>query len=145
MENRSESWAPQRILCVIGCIAAVVFAGVGVLLLAGGDRAGPVLLGVATLAALALACYTGLARPRLAADNTGIRLRTLAGTHDFSWHEISASVASTRRLGRDVATLELDSGERPPHLFVLGRLELNAEPADVLDTLNELRAAQAPE
>lgn len=108
-------------------------------MLLSGDRAGPLLLAVATIAAIAFASYTGFARPRLAADHTGLRVRTLAGTHSFGWPEVSATLVTTRRLGRDVPTLELDTGDRSPQLIVLGKLELDAEPADVLDELNALR------
>lgn len=120
-------------------MAAAVFAAVAVVLLFRGDTAGPLLFAVATVAALALGGYTSFGRPRLAADSAGLRVRTLGGTHAFAWDEVRTTVVTTHRLGRDVRTLELDTGDRPPHLIVFGRLELDADPADVLETLDTLR------
>ena len=46
----------------------------------------------------------------------------------------------TRRLGRDTATLEVDADNaEPPALVVLGRLDLGADPEDVVDELLALR------
>lgn len=117
----------------------MAFAAVAVVLLLRGDAAGPLLFAVATVAALVFGCYTSFGRPRLAADSAGLRVRTFGGTHELAWAEVRAKIVTTRRLGRDVRTLELETGDRPPHLIVFGRLELDADPADVLETLNTLR------
>lgn len=138
MDNRVV-WAPPALLAVISWVLAPAFAAVAVVFGLGGDAAGPLLFAVATLAAVAFGCYTSFARPRLAADSTGLRVRTLGGRHDFAWGEVRAKVVTTRRLGRDVPTLEIDTGNKPPHLIVFGRLELDADPANVLETLDTLR------
>ena len=77
-----------------------------------------------------------LLRPRLAADATGLRVRTLHGTHELAWPDTLTLLRSTKRLGRDSKTLEISSGDQ---LFVFGWLELGTDPADVLDELNRLR------
>lgn len=138
MENRVV-WAPRVALGVVAWVAGAVFAAMTVVLLIGGDTAGPLLFAVATLGAVAFGCYTSFGRPRLAADSAGLRVRTLGSTRDLAWGDVRTKVVSTRRLGRDVHTLELDTGDRPPHLIVFGRLELDADPADVLETLETLR------
>lgn len=132
------SWAPRPLLGAVFWVSAAAFAVLAVLTLLAGNNTGPILLGLAALATAALGCYTSFARPRLAADRTGLRIRTLLGTHDFGWAHVTAKVATTRRLGREVHTLEIDTGEHAPHLVVLGRLELDAEPADVLEAINRV-------
>lgn len=139
MDNRVESWAPARSVAVVAWSFAAVCLLATALLLVSGDSAGPILLGTATIALVALACYTTFARPRLAADHAGLRVRTLAGIHRFGWSEVAVRLATTRRLGREVTTLEIDAAEHDPPLIVLGRLELDADPADVLSALDELR------
>jgi hypothetical protein len=44
---------------------------------------------------------------------------------------------TTRRLGRDALTLEIDGDD---HLIVLGWMELGEDPRDVLAVLSALRA-----
>lgn len=138
MENRVV-WAPRVALGVVAWAAGAVFAAVTVVLLLGGDTAGPLLFAVATLGAVAFGCYTSFGRPRLVADPTGLRVRTLGSAYGFAWGDVRTKVVTTPRLGREVRTLEIDTGDRPPHLIVLGRLELDADPADVLETLDALR------
>jgi hypothetical protein len=101
------------------------------------DLMSAVLVGVATLFAGAFAIHGTLLRPRLTADFTGIRARTLAGTVTLSWAEARVRLRTTRRLGRDSVTLEVDSED---HLVVLGWLDLGEDPRDVLDVLSALRA-----
>lgn len=139
MENDAASWAPTRLLSLLAWALSAACAAVSVLRVLNGDRAGPLLFAVATLLVAAFACYTSFARPRLAADRSGLRVRTLTASHDIAWGEVVTRTVTTHRLGREVRTLELDTGDRPPHLIVLGRLELGADPTDVLETLDALR------
>ena len=104
-----------------------------------GDGPGALLTTGAVVGACAVGCYTSFPRPRLAADDAGIRVRTLGGSYELGWDEVEISTVTTHRLGRPSHTLEIDTGEQPPHLVVFGRFELAADPADVLDTLEELR------
>jgi hypothetical protein len=84
--------------------------------------------------------FTLVARPRLAADHEGIAVRGLTGTRRWTWAEVNVRLVRTRRLGRETSTLEVDAeNAEPPALVVLGRLDLGAEPEDVVDALLELR------
>lgn len=139
MENHVANWGPRPLLAALGWIFAIVSAVLAVLLSLNGDQAGPLLLAVATLAAIAFASYTSFAKPRLRADRTGLRVRTLKGAYSFDWQEVTVELVTTRRLGRDATTVEIDTAPRAPHLIILGRLELDADPADVLEVLNDLR------
>ncbi|WP_410647295.1 PH domain-containing protein [Amycolatopsis sp. cmx-4-54] len=109
----------------------------GVLWLAiGGDVGGTLLTGFATLSVGALALHGTLLRPRLAAGPDGILARTVGGARHYSWSEARLRVRTTRRLGRDSLTLEVESGD---HLLVFGRIDLGEDPRDVLDVLTALK------
>jgi hypothetical protein len=101
------------------------------------DRAGTLFFGVGAVVFGLFAAYGTLLRPKLAADRDGLRMRTLGGTHRFAWHEVRLQLVTTRRLAREVTTIELETGENG--LVVLGWLELGADPRDVLDELDALR------
>ncbi|WP_410576935.1 PH domain-containing protein [Amycolatopsis sp. lyj-108] len=102
----------------------------------GGDLGGTVLTGMAMLSTGALALHGTLIRPRLAAGPGGILARTVGGAHRYSWTEARLRLRTTRRLGRDSVTLEVESGE---HLLVFGRIDLGEDPRDVLDVLTALK------
>lgn len=133
MDNSSPHWAPRPVLVGTGC-AAAVFAIVAAVL--AGDRMSTVFFTVAAVALTALSLHGLLVRPRLTADPRGLRIRTTTGKHDLDWPDVIARVRTTRRLGRDAATLEIEAGEQ---LYVFGWLELGADPRDVLDTLTALK------
>jgi hypothetical protein len=78
-----------------------------------------------------------VARPRLAADAAGITVRSLTGRRHWNWADVTVRLVHTRRLGRDMPTVELDAD---PDLVVLGWLDLGADPADVVDAISALRA-----
>jgi hypothetical protein len=104
------------------------------------DPPGRVLIGaVAVLLALA-GLYASVARPRLSADQDGLAVRGLTGSRRWAWAEVNVRLVRTRRLGRDSSALEVDADNaEPPALVVLGRLELGADPEDVVDELLALR------
>lgn len=135
MDNSSASprWAPAPALTAL-CWFATASALAAVFLLS--DPRGRVLFGVAALVLAAISAHGTLLRPRLAADEQGIHLRTLHGRVDLVWAETRTRLRTTRRLGRDAETLEIEAGDQ---LFVFGRLELGADPRDVLDVLRALR------
>ncbi|MGB3437942.1 MAG: PH domain-containing protein [Actinophytocola sp.] len=104
------------------------------------DPPGRVLLAAVALLLAFAGVYTSIARPRLAADQDGITVRGLTGTRRWVWAEVNVRLVRTRRLGRDAATLEVDADNaEPPALVVLGRLELGADPEDVVEELLALR------
>lgn len=100
------------------------------------DPTGRVLVSLAALVAALLALHGTLARPRLAADSNGLVLRRLASKRQWAWAEVNVRLARTRRLGREVSTLELDAED---DLVVLGWLDLGVAPEDVADALRDLR------
>jgi Bacterial PH domain len=104
------------------------------------DPAGRVLLGVGALVLALNGLYTAVVRPRLAADREGVAVRRLSGTRRWTWAEVNVRLVRTRRLGREVATLEVDAeNAEPPDLVVLGRFDLGADPEEVVDELLALR------
>jgi hypothetical protein len=124
MEPDLAQWSPRPVET-----AVAILAGLVVLLLALlADPGGRLLLGVAALGLLAVGAADVLLRPRLSADRTGIRVRTLVEVDEHT------------RYGLTSRTLELEAGE----LFVvLGKRTLGADPRDVADTLARIRYTAA--
>jgi hypothetical protein len=102
-----------------------------------GDRGGLVLFALAAVAVGAFAAHATLVRPRLAADAEGLLARTLSGTHRLPWAQTRTRLRTTRRMGRDGVTLEIEHDDQ---LYVFGWLDLGEDPRDVLDVLSTLRA-----
>jgi hypothetical protein len=102
-----------------------------------GDRGGLVLFTLAAVAVGAFATHATIVRPRLAAGAEGLLTRTLSGTRRLPWAQTRTRLRTTRRLGRDGVTLEIEHDEQ---LYVFGWLELGEDPRDVLDVLSSLRA-----
>ncbi|GAB2827734.1 PH domain-containing protein [Lentzea nigeriaca] len=100
------------------------------------DNAGRLLIGLATLLVSYLAAFGTIARPRLSADANGLAVRGFASTTHLQWHEVKVKLQTTRRLGRQQQTLELDADDR---LVVLTKLDLGAEPEEVAGVLHALR------
>ena len=133
----AKTWSPQPALVVLAWVLAV---GAGAWAVLADDPPGRVLLGaVAVLLGLA-GLFATVARPRLAADSEGIAVRGFTGTRRWTWAEVNVRLVRTRRLGRDAATVEVDAeNAEPPALVVLGRLDLGADPEDVVEELLALR------
>jgi hypothetical protein len=133
----AKTWAPQPSIVALAWVLAVA---AGAWAAFTDDPPGRVLLGVVALLLAFAGVYTAVARPRLAADQDGIAIRGLTGTRQWTWAEVNVRLVRTRRLGRDTATLEVDAeNAEPPALVVLGRLDLGADPEDVVDELLQLR------
>jgi hypothetical protein len=131
--REGHSWAPDAPLVALAWVLAAAGAGGAFLI---GDAPGRLLLGVLAAMAAFAGLFGTLARPRLVADPSGVTVRGLSGRRHWTWAEVTVRLTRTRRLGRDVATLELDAD---PDLVVLGRLDLGADPVDVVETLRALR------
>ncbi|WP_433274968.1 PH domain-containing protein [Actinosynnema sp. CS-041913] len=132
-----RSWSPKP------AVAALAWALAAVALVAtilGPEATARVMLGTATAMLLALAAYSTFVRPKLTADGDGLTVRTLTGARHLPWHQVKVKLVRTRRLGREVATLELDwrQGE-DEQLFVLTPMDLGTDPEDVADVLHALR------
>jgi hypothetical protein len=103
----------------------------------GDDPRGRILTGVATAGLLLFALFGTVARPRLSADADGLEIRRLLGRQHWAWGAVRITVSSTRRFGRTVSLLELDSADLDDDggLVVLGWLDLGTEPAEVAAVL----------
>ncbi|GAB3486622.1 PH domain-containing protein [Amycolatopsis cihanbeyliensis] len=145
MDNSNPKWAPRTAVVAVGWMLAAFAAAGTVVAALEIDPPGAVLLGVGTLALAAAAAHGTVVRPRLAADRQGIRVRTLAGSHRLDWAEARVRLATVRRLGREVTTLEIDPTDPDSGLIVLGALELGADPRDVLTELRTQAGWTAPE
>jgi Bacterial PH domain len=126
-------WSPRPVETAAAAGGAVV----ALLLALVTDPAGRVLFGIAAAGLLALVTADLLLRPRLAADATGLRLRTLAVRRSVPWSAVERVEVDERdRYGLSARTLEVDAGET---LVVLGRRGLGADPRDVADALARIR------
>jgi hypothetical protein len=102
-----------------------------------GDRGGLVLFALAAVAVGAFATHATLVRPRLAAGTDGLVTRTMSGTQRLPWAQTRTRLRTTRRMGRDGVTLEIEHDDQ---LYVFGWLDLGEDPREVLDVLSTLRA-----
>jgi hypothetical protein len=133
----AKTWSPRVEIVVLAWALA---AAAAVSALFTDDPPGRVLLWTVTVVLGMAGLFTTVARPRLAADHDGVTVRGLTGARHWTWAEVNVRLVRTRRLGRDASTLEVDADNaEPPALVVLGRLDLGADPEDVVDELLELR------
>jgi Bacterial PH domain len=132
-----RTWAPK---VELAALAWVLAAAAGAWAAFADDPPGRVLLGTVALFLAAAGLFGSVVRPRLAADHQGVTVRGLARTRTWTWAEVNVRLVRTRRLGRDTTSIELDADNAEvPDLVVLGRLDLGADPEDVVDALLELR------
>lgn len=101
------------------------------------DPMGRILFAVAAVGLLLLAAADLMLRPRLAADPTGLQVRTLTSHRRLPWSAIErVEVDEHARRGLVSRTLEIESdGE----LIVLSKRALGEDPRDVVDTLARIR------
>ncbi|MGY1793632.1 PH domain-containing protein [Geodermatophilus sp. SYSU D00525] len=126
--------------------AETVTLGLGGVLLTlaalGLDAAGRVLVGAAGVLLVGTALRDVVLRPRLAADDAGVVVRTLAGRTRLPWAGLHVRLRTTRRLGVRSRLLELDTAAHPDDegtLVLLGRRDLGTDPAAVARALEALR------
>ncbi|EHK88950.1 PH domain-containing protein [Saccharomonospora azurea] len=136
MDNSARAWAPRPGLVGVGWALTVAAACALAWTALSGDRPGTLLLSVVTAAFAALSLHGTVVRPRLTADASGVRLRTLGRTHSLRWSDVAVRLTTARRYGREAQIVELDSDDR---LTVLGWIELGTDPHDVYDELVRLR------
>ncbi|WP_285636482.1 PH domain-containing protein [Lentzea sp. NBRC 102530] len=129
----TRTWSTPATVVLLGWLAA---ASLAIATLVADDNAGRLLIGLATLLVAYLAAFASLARPRLSADANGLVVRGFASRTQLPWHEVKVKLQTTRRLGREQQTLELDADDR---LVVLTRLDLGADPEEVAGVLHALR------
>ena len=142
---RRRRWHAARVQWSPPAGPAVALALLGIALGAGSltlDPAGRVLVGGAAVLLLVLAARDLLVRPRLAAEPEGLVVRRLSGRKLLPWSRVRVRVRTTRRLGVQGRSLELDTAPGPQDdgvLVLLGRWDLGAAPDDVARTLHALR------
>lgn len=130
-----NSWSPS--LGLVG-VAAVGAIGASAWCVITPDPAGRLLVGLTGLVLALAALYGMRARPRLAADPAGLVISGFGGRQRFEWSAVHRlELVHTRRFGRDVPTLEIET--LPERLHVFSRLELGADPRDVADAITGLR------
>jgi len=133
----ARSWSPKAEVAALAWVLAAVMAAVAITI---DDRPGRLLLGLVAAVLVAVALFTTVVRPRLTANHDGVTVRGLTGRRQWRWGEVNVRLAHTRRLGREVATVELDAeNAAQPDLVVLGWFDLGADPRDVVEALLELR------
>jgi Bacterial PH domain len=130
-----RNWSPQASLVGVGWALAAAAAVWTVLT---DDNGGRLLGGVATIVLVLLALYGTVARPRLRADEEGLTVRGLFGSRNWPWPQVRFRVDHHRRLGRTSSMLEI-TVLPDEQLIVLGRLDLGADPEDVVEELTALR------
>lgn len=103
-------------------------------------------IAVVALALFAVCACGTVLRPRLLADEDGVVVRGLRGTHRWQWRDVGVRVRRNRRLGRTISTLELEVPENSitGGLVVLTRLDLGEDPQDVAEALDARRPQRSP-
>ncbi|MFJ5987783.1 PH domain-containing protein [Lentzea sp. NPDC092896] len=129
----TRTWSTPAPLVAVAWVVALALAFAALTV---DDNAGRLLIGLASLLVTYLAAFATIARPRLTADVDGLAVRGLASTTRLPWHEVKVKLQTTRRLGREQQTLELDADDR---LVVLTRVDLGADPEEVAGVLHALR------
>lgn len=133
----ARSWAPKTELTALAwglAAAAAAWAWFT------DDPPGRVLLGAIALMLAFAGLFGAVVRPRLAADSAGVTVRGLTRSRRWAWAEVNVRLVRTRRLGREVATLELDAeSAEVSELVVLGKLDLGTDPEDVAEALLAMR------
>jgi hypothetical protein len=131
----NNAWSVRPALVVLAWVLA---AGTLAYTVFNSDPAGRVITAVVTAALVLFALFGTIARPRLTADAEGIEVRRLLGRQRLPWGSVRISVTASRRFGRQVSLLELDTDdEQAPDggLIVLGWLDLGTEPELVAEAL----------
>jgi hypothetical protein len=118
-------------------VAVSVLGVIALALAATTDAAGALLGVVAGVGLLAFAAVDAIVRPRLAADDAGLSVRSPSYRVRLEWSDIDRLRVDERsRFGVRVRTLEIDAGET---LLLLGRHALGADPRDVHAALLGIR------
>jgi hypothetical protein len=128
---------------VVGWLLAVgAAAWLTTLWVTGADPAGRLIAGVAAVGAGIGALFGTRARPRLRADADGLTVGGMVRARHHPWPFVKdVRLLRTRRFGREAVLLEVDTVDANDgeHLLVFGRLDLDADPEDVLAELRVLR------
>lgn len=134
-----RQWSPAPALVTTLWIGALAAAAWTVALVLTGAAAPGVLIAAVTASGLvAYAVWATRARPRLRADADGVTVRGFGAPQHHPWPLVqTVRIVRTRRLGRETSLLEIDTvrADGTERLLLFGRLELAADPEDVLPAL----------
>jgi len=132
-------WSPAPALVVVLWIATtVVTVWTAALWLTGADAAGSLIAAVTASGLAVWAFWATRARPRLLADPDGVTVRGFGAPRHHPWPLVQdVRIVRTRRLGRESSLLEIDTvrADGTEQLLLFGRLDLAADPEDVLPVL----------
>ncbi|MCY7343917.1 MAG: PH domain-containing protein [Pseudonocardia sp.] len=141
--NDTREWSPAAGLVITGWVSAAAAAvWCGALVVTGGDPAGTLLAGVATVGLGVAAGFGSRARPRLRVDADGLTVGGFLRTQHHPWPLVQdVRVLRVHRWGRATSLLEVDTvtTDGAERLLVFGRLELAADPEDVAPEVIALR------
>lgn len=138
-------WSPAPALVTalwIGAAAALVWTIA--LWVTAADAPGLLIAAVTTSGLAAWAVWGTRARPRLQADADGVTVRGYGAARHHPWPLVQdVRIVRTRRLGRESSVLEIDTvrADGTERLLLFGRLDLAADPEDVLPALLATRPA----
>ncbi|MDN5858369.1 MAG: PH domain-containing protein [Pseudonocardia sp.] len=139
-------WSPAPALVTTLWIASAAAAGwTATLLATGADPPGFLIAAVTTSGLVGYAYWGTRARPRLQADADGVTVRGFGAAEHHPWPLVQGvRIVRTRRLGRETTLLEIDTvrADGTERLLLFGRLELAADPEDVLPMLLATRPAR---
>ncbi len=135
-------WRVPRVVPTLKLAGAAALLALA-LLFSDGD---PVRLTVGAVAAAGLVGWAGrdlVAPVRLAADAAGLWVsRGYAGRRRLDWAQVERiDLDSRTRRGLRTGTLEIDTGDA---LYLFGRYDLGAEPADVVEVLRAVHRPASP-
>ncbi|MGQ0573566.1 MAG: PH domain-containing protein [Pseudonocardia sp.] len=134
------AWSPSAgLVTLAGAGAAGSAVWLAVLVARDATDPAAYLFAVLCTGGLGLVAAFGIrARPRLRADADGLTVGGLLRRRHHPWPLVrDVRVSRTRRLGRETSLLEIDSVDAAgtERLTVFGRLDLDADPEDVLAVL----------
>ena len=136
-------WSPAPALVTAAWFGALAAAAwLAVLWSDGADAPGRLIAAVTTLVLAGWALFGTRARPRLRADPDGLTVRGIGAARHYPWPLVQdVRLVRVRRLGRDTSMLEIDTtrADGSERLLVFGRLDLAADPEDVVLELGAAR------
>ncbi|MGH3493238.1 MAG: PH domain-containing protein [Sciscionella sp.] len=131
-------WAPPLRVLVVSWL---VFLAFGLAAAFWDEQRGQLLFGVGCVAFGVFATHITVARPRLEADDSGVRVRSLAGSTQWPWAQVQVRLREHHRWGRRTQLLELEGPDDhgADGFCILGRLDLGTDPDTVAKALFLLR------
>ncbi len=138
-----KEWSPAAGLVVCGWVVTLAAAAwCAALWLADADPAGRLIAGAAAVGIGLASAFGSRARTRLRADADGLTVGGFLRSRHHPWPLVQdVRVLRVRRWGRESSLLALDTqtADGDEQLLIFGRLDLDADPEDVVPQLLALR------